>query len=328
MHDVMAGMAEFSAFIFAAGDPPPTSSQLLSAARRAEELGFYSVTLAHHLRVPTSWVYGGLPRRDILDPLVLLPAMAAVTTDIRIGTNAAILPLLPPYFWAKYFASLDVMSRGRVIAGMAMGWFRQDFEAAGVARRDRGPRFDEQLEVITRLWIEDRVTHHGRFYHFEEAELAPKPVQKPYPPIWIGGFLPSMTRAARYGRYLVPGNLTVEEIRDAYIPRLTEENPRWGADTRLCLNVNVDILEGEGRPTEETLARLKRAVNFFDDPDIEPEKVAIVGPPGLCAQRIAEYREAGVSHFLLDFQYHGAVSIDYAMAQMELFVEKVVPLVT
>ncbi|MCH8088814.1 MAG: LLM class flavin-dependent oxidoreductase [Chloroflexi bacterium] len=324
----MNRMEQFSTFIFAAGDPPPSADQIIQAAKHAERLGFDSITLAHHLRLPTSWVYGALPSRDLLDPLVMLPAMAMATTEIRIGTNAAIMPILPPYVWAKYFASLDVLSRGRVIAGMAMGWFQQDFEAAGIERRHRGPMFDEQLEVVTRLWTEDRVTYTGRFYQLKEAELAPKPVQKPYPPIWVGGFLPSVARAARYGRYLVPGNLTVEEVRDTYVPRLREAASGVGTDTQLCLNVNIDILEGEDRPSEETLARLKRAVNFFDEPHIQPEKVAIIGPPERCAQRIIDYQQAGVAHFLMDFQYHGAVSIDYAMMQMELFVEKVVPLLT
>lgn len=298
----------------------------MDAAVLAEDLGFHSITLAHHLTVPTSWVYGPMPERGIIDPLVLMPAMAAATSRIGIGTNSAILPLLPPYAWAKYFASLDVLSKGRVVAGAAMGWFEEDFSAVGVNKRDRGAMFDEQLEVITRLWTEERVTHEGRFYQLKDAMLQPKPIQQPHPPIWIGGFLPSAARAAKYGRYLVPGNLTPEAIEQDFVPCLRQEADRFGSGTELCLNVNVDIVEDPAGPSPEALERLRRAVDFFIEPDIEPEKVAIIGPPEHCANRICEYRAAGVVHFLLDFQYHGAVSIRTAMDQMTLFVDKVVPL--
>lgn len=318
-------MDQFSAFIFASGDPPPTAQELVDAAVLAEELGFYSVSLAHHLVVPTTWVYGGLADRDLIDPLVMLPAIAANTTTIRIGTNSAIAPLLPPVVWAKYFASLDVLSQGRVICGMAMGWFDRDFAAVGVDRRKRGAMFDEQLDVITRLWTEESVTYNGQFYRLENVNLVPKPAQKPHPPIWIGGFLPSLNRASRYARYLVPGNLTTEQISRDYVPRLREATGSTGCNTELCLNINVDIM-GEGKePDVDTLARLKRAVNFFDEPDIQPKEVAIVGSPQTCARRIMEYQDAGVAHFLLDFQYHGAVSIGYAMEQMKLFADRVVP---
>ena len=209
---------------------------------------------------------------------------------------------------------------------MAMGWFDQDFEAVGVNRRHRGPMFDESLELIPRLWTEDRVNHHGRFYKLQNAELEPKPAQVPYPPIWIGGFLPSVSRAARYGAYLVPGNLTTHQIRTEYVPALQKAPSETGRDTQLCLNVNVDIMDPGQRPSNEKLALLKTAVNFFGEADIDPEEVAIIGAPERCAARLKDYREAGVDHFLLDFQYHGAVSIEYAMLQMKTFVDSVVPL--
>ena len=158
----MTEIETFSTFVFAAGDPPPTANDLVDAAVLAEDLGFHSITLAHHLTVPTSWVYGPMADRGIIDPLVLMPAMASATSRIGIGTNSAILPLLPPYVWAKYFASLDVLSKGRVVAGAAMGWFEEDFSVVGVNKRDRGAMFDEQLEVITRLRTEERAPHQLR----------------------------------------------------------------------------------------------------------------------------------------------------------------------
>lgn len=321
----MSSMEQFSVFAFAAGDPPPKASELIEAARHADQLGFYSISLPHHLTLPASQVYTGFPQRNILDPLALLPAMAAVTSNIRVGTNSAIIPLLPPYVWARYFATLDVLSEGRALAGMAMGWFEKDFDGANVNRRQRARLFDEELEVIKRLWTEDSVTHEGPSCKIRDMELEPKPIQRPHPPIWIGGFLPSIPRTAKYAQYLLPANLTTEEIKEVYLPRLREESQRWGTDAGLCLSVRTHIGNAKG-PDPDIITRVKRAANFSQKPDIYLEQIAIVGTPRQCAERILEYQEAGVAHFLLDFQYHGLASVEYSLAQMDRFVEKVVPL--
>ena len=139
----MTVMDRFSVFAFALGDPPPAASELIAAAKHADALGFHSISLPHHLTLPAAQVYTGFPRRDILDPLVLLPAMAAVTKNILVGTNSAIVPVLAPYVWARYFATLDVMSGGRALAGMAMGWFEKDFAAAKANLKRRARHFDE-----------------------------------------------------------------------------------------------------------------------------------------------------------------------------------------
>ena len=121
----MTVMDRFSVFAFALGDPPPAASELIAAARHADALGFHSISLPHHLTLPAAQVYTGFPRRDILDPLVLLPAMAAVTNNILVGTNSAIVPVLAPYVWARYFATLDVMSGGSGAGGDGDGLVRE-----------------------------------------------------------------------------------------------------------------------------------------------------------------------------------------------------------
>ena len=123
-----------SVFAFALGDPPPAASELIAAARHADALGFHSISLPHHLTLPAAQVYTGFPRRDILDPLVLLPAMAAVTEKIKVGTNSAIVPVLAPYVWARYFATLDVMSGGGLWLELAMGCSRK------TSQRQRRPQ--------------------------------------------------------------------------------------------------------------------------------------------------------------------------------------------
>ena len=322
----MAVMDRFSVFAFALGDPPPAASELIAAARHADALGFHSISLPHHLTLPAAQVYTGFPRRDILDPLVLLPAMAAVTENIKVGTNSAIVPVLAPYVWARYFATLDVMSGGRALAGMAMGWFEKDFSAAKADLKRRARNFDEALGLIRRLWTESSVTHTGETCHISNMELEPKPIQNPHPPIWIGGHTASIPRASRHAQYLLPANLTIAEVKEIYLPRLQEQNAIWGADAGICLSVRVNVGDNQGADPE-MLPRISRLVTSRRSPVNNVHEVAIAGSPQHCAERIEEYLQAGISHFLLDFQYHGLTSVDYSMRQMDRFVSEVVPLV-
>ena len=322
----MAAMDRFSVFAFALGDPPPAASELIAAARHADALGFHSISLPHHLTLPAAQVYTGFPRRDILDPLVLLPAMAAVTEKIKVGTNSAIVPVLAPYVWARYFATLDVMSGGRALAGMAMGWFEKDFSAAKADLKRRARNFDEALGLIRRLWTESSVTHTGDTCQISNMELEPKPIQNPHPPIWIGGHTASIPRASRHAQYLLPANLTIAEVRETYLPRLQEQNAKWGTDAGICLSVRVNVGDSQGADSE-MLPRISRLVTSRRSPVNNVHEVAIAGSPQYCAERIEEYLQAGISHFLLDFQYHGLTSVDYSMRQMDRFVSDVVPLV-
>ncbi len=319
-------MDRFSVFAFALGDPPPEASELIAAARHADALGFHSISLPHHLTLPAAQVYTGFPRRDILDPLVLLPAMAAVTEKIKVGTNSAIVPVLAPYVWARYFATLDVMSGGRALAGMAMGWFEKDFSAANADLKRRARNFDEALGLIRRLWTESSVTHTGDTCQISNMELEPKPIQNPHPPIWIGGHTASIPRASRHAQYLLPANLTIAEVKETYLPRLQEQNAKWGTDARICLSVRVNVGDSQGADFE-MLPRISRLVTSRRSPVNNVHEVAIAGSPQHCAERIEEYLQSGISHFLLDFQYHGLTSVDYSMRQMDRFVSEVVPLV-
>ena len=322
----MAVMDRFSVFAFALGDPPPAASELIAAARHADALGFHSISLPHHLTLPAAQVYTGFPRRDILDPLVLLPAMAAVTEKIKVGTNSAIVPVLAPYVWARYFATLDVMSGGRALAGMAMGWFEKDFSAAKADLKRRARNFDESLGLIRRLWTEPSVTHSGATCQISNMELEPKPIQNPHPPIWIGGHTASIPRASRHAQYLLPANLTIPEVKETYLPRLQEQNAKWDTDAGICLSVRVNVGDSQGADSE-MLPRISRLVTSRRSPVNNVHEVAIAGSPQHCAERIEEYLQAGISHFLLDFQYHGLTSVDYSMRQMDRFVSEVVPLV-
>ena len=167
----MPSISDMSVMLFPWDARQPKASEIVAAARLAEDLGFYSATLPTHMTMPPGWLFEQFNNQDVLDALVVVPAIAYATSRIKIGFNSMLFPILPPYQWAKYLSTLDVMSDGRVIAGTAMGWWEEDFTSVGVPRNKRGKLFDEQLEIITRLMTEESVTFEGEHYHFLDKLL-------------------------------------------------------------------------------------------------------------------------------------------------------------
>ena len=320
----MTDLSDLSVMLFPWGAKNPAVDEIVGASKLAEELGFYSVTLPTHMTMPPGWLFRTFPNRDVLDAMVILPAIAAATSTIKIGFNSVLLPLLPPYQWAKYLSTLDVMSNGRVIAGVAMGWWKEDFEAVGVERRFRGKLFDEQLEIITRLCTEERVTFEGQHYRIENMGMEPKPVQKPYPPIWIGGGLKSVRRAARHGEYILCFWPDEEAARSVWIPKLREEGERSGREVKLASFTFAYVADDE-RDFQSAMPRLEEAVGF-EDASMDPRAITVSGSPERCAERIHALSAAGVAHFVVEFQFHGLETVSFGMRQMERFAREVGPL--
>jgi alkanesulfonate monooxygenase len=192
--------------------------------RRAEDLGFEcAVSIDHLLLTPPAYAC------TWLEPIALLSALAGVTRTIRLGTMVLVLPLRNPAYFAKEWATLDLLSGGRSILGVGVGWHEEEFALMGVPHRERGRRMDEMLELVTALWAGDRVTYRGRYYQVEDLSIDPKPIQKPHPPIWIGGGTqpsekiyaqqvssidPVLRRIAKYARTWVPhSSATAEMVR-------------------------------------------------------------------------------------------------------------------
>ena len=320
----MTDLSNVSVMLFPWGAKNPSVDDIVEVSRLAEDLGFYSVTLPTHMTMPPMWLFRTFPNRDVLDAMVVLPAIAAATSTIKIGFNSALLPLLPPYQWAKYLSTLDVMSNGRVIAGVAMGWWEEDFDAVGVQRKHRGKLFDEQLEIITRLCMEEKVTFEGQHYQLKDMTMEPKPVQKPYPPIWIGGGLKSVRRAARYGEYILCFWPDEETARSTWIPKLQEEGEKYGREVKLASFTFAYVAEDE-RDFQSAMPRLREAVGFEDE-SMDPMALTISGSPERCAERIHSLSNAGVSHFVVEFQFHGLEPVSFGMRQMERFARDVGPL--
>jgi alkanesulfonate monooxygenase len=320
----MASVSDISIMLFPWGATEPKVAKIVEAAKLAEDLGFYSVTLPTHMTLPSGWFFADFPNRDVLDALVVVPAIAAATDTIRIGFNSILPPLLPPYAWAKYLATLDLMSNGRLIVGAAMGWWEEDFESVGVPRNKRGRLFDEQLEVMTRLWTEESTTFAGEHYQLDRMTLEPKPVQHPYPPIWIGGGVKSIARAARYAEYILAFWPSEAEARDLWVPKLRDEGEKVGRHPKLASFTFAYVADNE-QDLQAQLPRLRIGVGF-EDASVDPTDITIAGSPERCAERIQALAEAGVDHFVVEFQFHGLETVDFGMRQMEKFASEVGPL--
>jgi len=196
-----------------------------SVARAAEEAGFESLWTAEHVVLPDPQVPPSpVPARTrFLDPAVALAHLAAHTRRVRLATGIVILPQRNPVVLAKEMASVDVLSGGRLIFGIGAGYLRPEFEALGAPFEDRGERTDEYIEAIRALWTQEAPRFEGRFVSFGGIDAQPRPVQKPHPPIVVGGMSPpALRRAVRqgngwYGFALDPGATArcVEGLRAA-----------------------------------------------------------------------------------------------------------------
>src|ERR1700675_2803095 len=186
-----------------------TADDLEALLERGERLGFVSVMIADHLVFPTEiasrypyTVSGDFPGGgDALDQLALMAFAAARTKALRLVTSVMILPHRNPVVTAKMLATIDVLSRGRVTVGVGVGWLREEFEALGAPDFDRrGAVSDEYLRIFKALWTPDPAAYHGGFSRIAPGRCLPHPVQKPHPPIWVGGHSKAaLRRVARLG---------------------------------------------------------------------------------------------------------------------------------
>jgi probable F420-dependent oxidoreductase len=179
---------------------------LAQVARKAEQLGYESIWIPEHLAVPvelhTPYPYaedGKFPGGAMValhDPFLALAYAAACTERIKLGTGVFVLPLRNAIAVAKSVASLDVLSNGRVLFGIGIGWLEEEFAAVGASFADRGARTREAVRMMKLLWTEEAPRFEGRFHRFPPLGFNPKPVQKPHPPIIVGGETKAALRRA------------------------------------------------------------------------------------------------------------------------------------
>jgi probable F420-dependent oxidoreductase len=196
--------------------------------KAVEDCGFESLFIADHSHVPvkreTPYPYsedGTLARSNyrVMDPFVTLAAVAAVTDRIRLGTGVALVAQRDPIWLAKEVATLDVISRGRVELGVGSGWLREEMRNHGTDPRTRVTVLGERMKAMKAIWAEDEAEFHGRFVDFEPIFSWPKPVQKPSPPVLVGGWGAStFRRVVEYGDgWMTPVGLPMDRLRHGIV---------------------------------------------------------------------------------------------------------------
>jgi probable F420-dependent oxidoreductase len=217
---------------------PDVGERIREVAVAADGLGYHVVWVAEHLIYPkeilTPYPYGESlpfsPTDPILDVATTLAWTAAVTSHVRLGSSVMVLPYHHPIALAKALATVDVLSRGRLVVGVASGWLREEFEMLGVPFHERGARTDEAIDLLDHLWRSESTTFHGRFHTLDEAIFFPKPVQRPRPPIWIGGHgRAALARVAHRGDGWIAAPRGLAALEDG-VAAIRSEAERIGRD--------------------------------------------------------------------------------------------------
>jgi probable F420-dependent oxidoreductase len=273
--------------------------QLRSVAQRAEDLGYDHIWVSDHIVLPKKvdsfypYAADGVatfrPDEPYFEPLAALNFIAGCTQRIRLGTHVLIIPYRNPVLTAKMLSTLDVLSGGRVILGAGVGWMEEEFQAMGLDTfKERGAVTDEYLELYKELWTKDNPSFQGKYYQISDSGFAPKPVQKPHIPIWIGGHTgPAIRRAAKYGDGWMPIGLRPPAILDP------EE---LGGKIARLRKLTVEA----GRPEDAVALTFSTSVVFNDATASSREMMQ--GQPEQIAADLRQYQDIGVSNFIVNFQ--------------------------
>jgi len=314
---------------FALGSRTASLADMGRYLRRAEDLGFEcAVSIDHLLLTPPAYAC------TWLEPLSLLSALAGVTRTIKLGTMVLVLPLRNPVYFAKEWATLDVLSGGRTILGIGVGWHEEEFALMGVPYRERGPRMNEAIEAVTALWAGDDVTYEGRFHRFRNLTIDPKPVQTPHPPIWIGGGTqpsekvygqtvtnidPVLRRIAKYADTWVPHSSATPEMVKSDWEKVQRFARELGRDPRRIGRVysNFIWVLDKGEKPESAIPHF----SVYSGMDLDYWRTYyLLGTAAELAQRISDRIAAlgGVDTIVLN-------PLDWGDRQLDLIAHEVLP---
>ncbi|MGE5303817.1 MAG: LLM class F420-dependent oxidoreductase [Alphaproteobacteria bacterium] len=288
--------------------PYATPQAIVAVARKAEALGFASLWVLDRLLWPIEPVskYPGnsrgempSPMQNTYDPFVVLSFAAAHTQKLSLGTSVLVAAYRSPAVTAKMAATLDLLSNGRVILGLGVGWSADEFAAVGRSLEERNQQADEFIEVLRELWKTGESFFEGKFYRIPRSLFLPKPLQSSGPPIWIGGNSErALRRVATHGDGWHPTSRMP-------IVEMTEKITRVR-----------DAASKRGRKAEDIALTLRW--NAFPDLAVPANRSAV-------AQKLRDYRAAGVEHICIDFNIPQPTSMNAIDENMERLMREIVP---
>jgi probable F420-dependent oxidoreductase len=240
--------------------PVATPEAIKTVAQKAEALGYHSLWTVERLLWPVSPKLpypatpdGSLPEeyKYCLDPLDTLTFAAAHTSTIKLGTSVLDIPYYNPVLLARRLSTLDVLSNGRLRVGFGVGWSPDEMEAAGADMKVRGERADEFLKVLKTIWTTNPVEHRGKFFSVPKSHIGPKPVQNPYPPIYLAAYTPpAMKRVATMANGWNPAGVPIEGMKQMFagIQHTAKEAGRDPSEIGMIVRANLVITE---KPVEK-----------------------------------------------------------------------------
>jgi probable F420-dependent oxidoreductase len=299
---------------FTAYPEMPDAQGLVAYGIRMEELGFDSLWVWDHV------LLGVEPNFPIIESLTLLTAIAARTTKIKLGTGILVLPLRNPVVLAKQLASMDLVSNGRLLLGMASGWYKREFDAVGIPFEKRGKIMDENLEILTRFWTEPMVKGEYTYHKIPAGVMYPKPIQKPRPPILIGGYVDRvLKRAAVNG----DGWLTYFYRPDSFAKswaKIRDFAKEAGKDPDILLNAaQLPIRIGKSRAEIEPgmMEWLGTEWDYASWSESTKDS-AILGTVDECVEQLRAHLAVGVQKLIF-------VPYRYEMEQIEIIAREIIP---
>ncbi|MGH7907809.1 MAG: TIGR03619 family F420-dependent LLM class oxidoreductase [Candidatus Binataceae bacterium] len=277
-------------------------------AERAESLGYDSLWVNDRLMWPlnprepySDTPDGRLPEvyQRIFDPIETLTFVTPLTKRVQLGTSIIVGPYQGPVLLARRLATLDVLSNGRLICGVGVGWSSDEYDACGIALRKRDTRMAELLQAMVAVWQNDTVEFHGKFYNIAPSKIGPKPLQKPYPPIYQSAFGErSMRRLSQYCNGWNPPNPESWESFDRQFADLQRYAREAGRDPRalgVILRAHVDMTD------EPRAAAGKLFSGTFDQIKLDTR----------------DAREHGVEHMFIELGFTPGMTLARMFAQME-----------
>lgn len=250
--------------------PLATREAVMTFCREAEKANIASLWVSDHVifpRTATGSYPGGRfphpPDKAYLEPVATLTAAAMCTERARLGASVFVLGHRHPVLMAKMLTTIDALSTGRLIVGVGVGWWKEELTILGAPFEKRGQHGDEAIKVLKALWTEDTPSFEGEFFKFRDLGFAPKPVQKPHPPIWVGGDSPgAFRRVVTLGDGWHATSKTPAQMKDA-LARLREAADRAGRtfetlEISLRFGLKDEMLASGGREVIDTMGEYKR----------------------------------------------------------------------
>lgn len=320
--------------------PLASPASIVTVAKEAEALGYDSIWVHDHLtwteEIHRTHISSGSDEAlktnenpDFYEAVATLSYLAGLVRSVRIGIACLMLPCRNPIYAAKQTATLDVLSGGRLDLGVGIGSpatiKSREYEVIGVDRRVRGKICDDYVGAMKAVWTSHPSSYEGRFLSFKDAEIFPKPLQKPHPPLWVGGWTEAaIKRTAMLGDGWLPAWLTPEDIGSRY-RRLKEMAGQFGRDgdaIHLGIEVYASIDEDSSKAKQNALGTFQASRGTYErEMTLEYlESVSLIGSPEEIREKVRAYAGAGVSHFEIKFIYP---TMDKHLEMMRLFSEEV-----